>query len=90
MVQRSAQEREEAGKSAGSGKQALAEHFARLEKHQPLPSFDAPGVFEQGPERSGEGSGTGEGGKYRSIASVAPEVTMISLSGSRGRPCQWL
>jgi len=69
MVQRSPQEREGAGQPAGSGKQALAEHFARLEKHQPLPSFDAPGVFEYGPERSGEGPGTGEGGKYRSIAS---------------------
>jgi TonB family protein len=69
MVQRSPQEREAAGQPAGNGQQALAEHFARLEKHQPLPSFDAPGVFEPGPERTGEGSGTGEGGKYRSIAS---------------------
>jgi TonB family protein len=69
MVQRSLQEREGAGKPAGGGKQALDEHFARLEKHQPLPSFDAPGVFERGPERSGEGPGTGEGGKYRAIAS---------------------
>ena len=69
MVQRSLQEREGAGKPAGGKKQALDEHFARLEQHQPLASFDAPGVFERGPERSGEGSGTGEGGKYRSIAS---------------------
>jgi TonB family protein len=69
MVQRTPQEREGAGKPAGSRKQTLDEHFARLEKHQPLPSFDAPGVFERGPERSGEGSGNGEGGKYRSIAS---------------------
>ena len=69
MVQRSPQEREGAGKAAGDRRQALAEHFARLENHQPLPSFDAPGVFERGPERSGEGPGTGEGGKYRSIAS---------------------
>jgi TonB family protein len=69
MVQRSLQEREGAGKPAGGAKQALDDHFARLENHQPLPSFDAPGVFERGPERSGEGSGTGEGGKYRSIAS---------------------
>jgi TonB family protein len=69
MVQRTPQEREGAGKSAGGGKQALDEHFARLEKHQPLPSFDAPGVFERGPERSGEGPGNGGGGKYRSIAS---------------------
>ena len=42
MVQRSPQEREEAGKSAGNGKQALAEHFARLEKHQPLALFRCP------------------------------------------------
>jgi len=69
MVQRSPQEREGAGKAGGDSKQALAEHFARLENHQPLPSFDAPGVFERGPERPGEGSGNGEGGKYRSIAS---------------------
>src|SRR5207245_10666068 len=69
IVQRRPQEREAAGQPAGRGKQALAEHFARLEKHQPLPSFDAPGVFERGPERSGEGSGTVDVGKYRSIAS---------------------
>jgi TonB family protein len=69
MLQRTPQERERAGKSAGSGKQGLDEHFARLEKHLPLPAFDAPGVFEQGPERAGEGRGDEEGGKYRSIAS---------------------
>jgi TonB family protein len=67
MVQRDPQEREGTGKQAGSGKQGLDEHFARLEKH--LPSFDAPGVFERGPERPGEGRGDGDGGKYRSIAS---------------------
>ena len=69
MVQRGPQEREGGGKPAGSEKQGLAEHFARLEKHLPLPSFDAPGVFERGPERPGEGRGDGEGGKYRSIES---------------------
>jgi len=69
MVQRDPQERAGTGKQAGSGKQGLDEHFARLEKHLPLPSFDAPGVFERGPERPGEGRGDGEGGKYRSIAS---------------------
>ena len=83
MVQRSPQEREVAEKSAGSGKQALAEHFARLENHQPLPSFDAPGVFERGPERSGEGSGTGEGGKYRSIASYGFKHVSYLLSMQR-------
>jgi TonB family protein len=69
MVQRSPQEREGGGKPAGNDQQGLAEHFARLEKHLPLPSFDAPGVFEPGPEQAGEGRGDGEGGKYRSIAS---------------------
>lgn len=70
MLQSSAQEREGTGKASGNGKQSLDEHFARLEKHLPLElSFDAPGVFERGPERSGEGRGNGEGGKYRSIAS---------------------
>lgn len=69
MVQRDPREREGGGKPAGHSKQGLDEHFARLEKHLPLPSFDAPGVFERGPERAGEGRGNGEGGKYRSIAS---------------------
>jgi TonB family protein len=69
MVQRSPQEREGGGKPASNDQQGLTEHFARLEKHLPLPSFDAPGVFESGPERAGEGRGDGEGGKYRSIAS---------------------
>ena len=69
MVQRGPQDREGGGKPAGNGRQGLDEHFARLEKHLPLPSFDAPGVFERGPERPGEGRGDGEGGKYRSIAS---------------------
>lgn len=47
--------------------QAMEEHFARLEKNLPLPSFDAPGVYEQGPEQPGEGQNTTGGGKYRSI-----------------------
>jgi TonB family protein len=83
MVQRSPQEREEAGKPASNAKQTLAEHFARLEKHQPLPSFDAPGAFERGPERAGEGSGTGEGGKYRSIASYGFKHVSYLLSMQR-------
>src|SRR5262252_1504744 len=69
MVQRDPQERAQGGKPAGGEQQGLNEHFARLEKHLPLPSFDAPGVFERGPEQAGEGRGNGEGGKYRSIAS---------------------
>lgn len=69
MLQREGREREGAGKAPGHGRQSLDEHFAALEKHRPLPSFEAPGVFERGPERPGEGRGDGEGGKYRSIAS---------------------
>ena len=52
-----------------NGKQTLEEHFAHLEKRMPLPSFDAPGVYERGPERPGEGRGDTGGGKYQSIDS---------------------
>ena len=49
-------------------KKAVEEHFDRLEKRDlPLPTFDAPGVYEQGPERPGEGKESTGGGKYRSI-----------------------
>ena len=49
-------------------KKAVEEHFARLEKRDlPLPTFDAPGVYEQGPERPGEGKESTGGGKFRSI-----------------------
>jgi TonB family protein len=49
-------------------KQAMEEHFARLEQRDlPLPTFDAPGVYEQGPERPGEGKESTGGGKYRSV-----------------------
>jgi periplasmic protein TonB len=47
--------------------QAMEEHFARLEKNLPLPSFDAPGVYDKGAEQPGEGQQTTGGGKYRSI-----------------------
>jgi len=69
MLQSDPHARAGTGKPSGQGKQSLEEHFARLEKHLPLLSFDAPGVFERGPERPGEGLGDGQGGKYRSIAS---------------------
>ena len=53
-----------------ASKSTLEEHFARLEKRQPLPSFDAPGTYERGPERPGEGKReSGPGGKYQSIDS---------------------
>jgi TonB family protein len=52
-----------------NGKQTFEEHFAHLEKRMPLPSFDAPGVYERGPERPGEGRADTGGGKYQSIDS---------------------
>lgn len=64
MIQRERELKESAQKQ-----QTMQDHFARLEKHQPLPSFDAPGVYEQGVEQPGEGKGTTGGGKYRSIDS---------------------
>lgn len=48
-------------------RESLDEHFDRLSRMQPLPTFDAPGVYEQGPERPGEGSANTGGGKFRSV-----------------------
>ncbi len=48
-------------------RESLDEHFDRLSRAQPLPTFDAPGVYEQGPEQPGEGSSTTGGGKFRSV-----------------------
>ncbi len=48
-------------------RQSLDEHFDRLSRAQPLPTFDAPGVYEHGPERPGEGSANTGGGKFRSV-----------------------
>jgi TonB family protein len=53
----------------GNRTSTLEEHFARLEKHQPLLSFDVPGTYERGPERPGEGKGDKGEGKYQSIDS---------------------
>ncbi len=61
MLQRPNPEAEQARK------EAMEEHFARLEQQLPLPTFDAPGVYEKGPERPGEGQQPSSGGKYRSI-----------------------
>lgn len=84
MVQRNAAERANAGKGAGNGKGNLDEHFARLEKRQPLPGFDAPGTYQRGPERAGEGRGdSGEGGKYRSIASYGLKHASYLLNMQR-------
>ncbi len=48
-------------------RESLDEHFDRLSRMQPLPTFEAPGVYEPGPERSGEGSANTGGGKFRSV-----------------------
>ncbi len=61
MLQRQREESEQARK------QAMEEHFARLQRALPLPTFDAPGVYEQGAEQPGEGSSNNGGGKFRSI-----------------------
>lgn len=47
--------------------QAMREHLDRLERRLPLPSFDAPGTYDQGEERQGEGFDDIGGGKFRSI-----------------------
>jgi protein TonB len=47
--------------------QAMQEHLDRLERHLPLPSFDAPGTYDRGEEHLGEGSDDIGGGKFRSI-----------------------
>ena len=53
--------------TAGSRKQSLQERLGRLEQQLPFTPFDAPGTYERGPERPGEGQGKAGGGKYRSI-----------------------
>jgi TonB family protein len=71
LLQRDRQEeRSSASQTTTAAKQqALEEHFVQLGKRLLRPSFDAPGVYERGPERVGEGYSPGEGGKYRSISS---------------------
>lgn len=59
-----------AGMTEQEAQRAIGEHLALLDEHRRLPGFDAPGVYEAGPEQPGEGGNTpGEGGKFRSIAS---------------------
>ena len=59
-----------AGMTEQQVEQAIGEHLALLDEHRRLPGFDAPGVYEAGPEQPGEGGDRpGEGGKFRSIAS---------------------
>ena len=58
------------GISEQEAQRAVGEHLALLDQHRRLPGFDAPGVYETGPLRPGEGGDTpGEGGKFRSIGS---------------------
>lgn len=54
--------------SETTSKPSLDKYFQQLGQAPQL-TFNAPGVYERGPERPGEGQGDGEGGKYRSIAS---------------------
>ena len=60
-------QREQKPELSEETRRALDEHFDRLSRMQPLPTFEAPGVYEQGPERPGEGSSTDGGGKFRSV-----------------------
>jgi protein TonB len=76
-------EQQPIGPSKAERKQALAEHFAQLEKRRLQPSFDAPGVYEPGPDRAGEGQNDGPGGKYRSIGSYGIKHFSYLLSLQR-------
>lgn len=59
-----------AGMTEQEAQRAIGEHLALLDERRRLPGFDAPGVYEAGPEQPGEGGDIpGEGGKFRSIAS---------------------
>ena len=63
-------QQEAAGMTEQDVQRAIGEHLALLDEHRRLSGFDAPGVYEAGPEQPGEGGDTpGEGGKFRSIAS---------------------
>lgn len=63
-------QQEAAGMTEQDVQRAIGEHLALLDEHRRLPGFDAPGVYQAGPEQPGEGGDTpGEGGKFRSIAS---------------------
>ncbi len=63
-------QQEAAGMTEQDVQQAIGEHLALLDEHRRLPGFDAPGVYEAGPEQPGEGGDNpGQGGKFRSIAS---------------------
>ena len=64
MLQR---DREAALNPNQTPRESLDEHLDRLSRVEPLPTFDAPGVYERGPERPGEGSSTNGGGKFRSV-----------------------
>ena len=62
------------GTTEQDARRSVGEHLALLDEHRRLPGFDAPGVYEAGPEQPGEGGDTpGEGGKFRSIASFGLE-----------------
>ena len=63
-------QQEAAGMTEQDVRQAIGEHLALLDEHRRLPGFDAPGVYQAGPEQPGEGGDNpGQGGKFRSISS---------------------
>lgn len=70
MLQRERQNSTSEAPGQQSTKQAaLDEQLNQIRQGRLQPSFDAPGTYERGPERPGEGGNAGPGGKFRSIAS---------------------
>ena len=77
-------QQEAAGMTEQDVQRAIGEHLALLDEHRRLPGFDAPGVYEAGPEQPGEGGNTpGEGGKFRSIASFGLKHVSYLLAMQR-------
>ena len=72
------------GLSEQEAEKAVGEHLAMLDAHRRLPGFDAPGVYDAGPVRPGEGEETrGEGGRFRSIGSFGLEHVSYLLDMQR-------
>lgn len=64
-------QQEAQGMTEQDAQRAIGEHLALLDERRRLPGFDAPGVYEAGPEQIGEGRDTsGEGGKFQSIEAL--------------------
>jgi protein TonB len=60
-------QREQEATPQQAPRESLDKYFDRLKRMEPLPTLDAPGVYEQGPEQPGEGSSNTGGGKFRSV-----------------------